>query len=188
MGRKLHAVNRRRMNHGQRATPLPVVALLLGVWPPDARLTTFVLALAMLTVVIVMLRLRRQMREDHAARLQAERQAALAHNLQELVAAVSRVKTPANVIEVCVPECLDALSAAAGAFVLVSEGGRSGEVVRVVGHEALTRSPFPLARPPKMRAVRRSRRLQAPRRLRPAPARAALEFLASHPAAVAIPS
>ena len=155
MGRKLHAVNRRRMNHGQRATPAPVVALLLGVWPLDARLTTFVLALAMLTVVIVMLRLRRRMRADHAARLQAERQAALAHNLQELVAAVSRVKTPANVIEVCVPECLDALSAAAGAFVLVGEGGRSGEVVRVVGHdEPLTRLQFPLSTYPGSRRCR----------------------------------
>ena len=94
----LHAVKRRRINDVQ-GTATPLAALALGAWAPAADMTTLIVALAFLGVLLVMLRLRRQTRAEHAARLRAERQAALADNLQQLVAAVSRARTPAAVIE-----------------------------------------------------------------------------------------
>ena len=191
MRTKLHAVHARRINHVQGAWP-GVAVLALVVWPPDARLSASLLALAVITVVVLMLRLQRRMRADQAARVLAERQAALADNLQQLVAAVSKVKTPANVIEVCVPEFLHALAGASAAFVIVGEGGRTGEVVRAVGYdEPFTRSQFALstyealahaASQSVIAAFDASASHQG--RAEPVPV---LDFLASHKTAVAIP-
>lgn len=112
MGTRLHGVKRPRIDNVQSA-PLPVAALVLGVWPSDTGTTALILALAAFIIMLVAPRLRRWMRAERAARLRAERQAALAEKHQQLVAAVSRAKTPARVIEDCVPEFLHTVDAAA---------------------------------------------------------------------------
>ena len=144
MGTKLHGVKRPRMDTVQYA-PLPV-ALLLGVWPTDIATTALILAVAALIIVLAALRLRRWTSAEHDARLRAERQAALSEKLHQLVAAVSRARTPARVIEDSVPEFLHAVDGAAAAFILLGDGGRSGEIVRTAAcDEPFTRSPFPLS-------------------------------------------
>jgi len=113
MGTKLHGVKRPRMDTVQCA-PLPV-ALLLGAWPPDTATTALILAVALLIITLVALRLRRWTSAEHDARLRAERHAALSEKLHQLVAAVSRARTPARVIDDCVPEFLHAVDGAAAA-------------------------------------------------------------------------
>jgi len=154
MGTKLHGVKCDRIGTVQRA-PLPIAALALAVWPSDTGGTALILALAALIIIVIMgLRLRKWTKAEHAARLAAERQAGLSEKLHQLVAAVSRAKTPGRVIEDCVPEFLQAVDAAAGAFILLGDGGRSGEVIRTVGcEETLTKSTFPLSSYPALEHV-----------------------------------
>jgi len=193
MGTKLHGVKCPRIGTVQRA-PLPIAALALGLgaWPPDTGTTALVLTLAAFIIILfAALRLRRWTKAEHAARLRAERQAGLSEKLHQLVAAVSRAKTPGRVIEDCVPEFLQAVDAAAGAFILLGEGGRSGQVIRTVGcEEALTKSTFPLSTYPALERLVEQQAIgsfEAPALPGGADRVAALDALALQPTAVAIP-
>ncbi|HVD91823.1 MAG TPA: ATP-binding protein, partial [Vicinamibacterales bacterium] len=172
------------------------VALLIGVWPPDTATTALILAVAVLIIMLVGLRLRRWTNAEHAARLRAERQAALSEKLQQLVAAVSRARTPARVIEDCVPEFLHAVDGAAAAFIVLGDGGRSGEIVQTVAcDEPFTRSPFPLSTYPALGHVAERHAIgsfDAPASLAPGLSGSDrgvpfLDALALQPTAVAIP-
>ena len=188
---KLHSVKAPRINHVQTSTAPLLAAMILGVGLPNPNVTTLLVALAFVGVVVMMLRLRRRARADQTARLEAERQAALADNIQQLVAAVWRARTPAAVIETCLPEFLHVLTAAAGAVVVIDEGVRSGEIVRAAGCDSpLPRAPFPLSAYPALENVTSRQAIAAFDASGPSGSAdrvAILDFLASHPVAVALP-
>jgi signal transduction histidine kinase len=158
----------------------------------DIRLAALIIALAAVAFLYVLIRSQRRTEVERAARLEAERKAALADNLQQLIAAISRARTPASVLEVSLPEFLHAVRAAAGAFVLVGDGGRSGEVVRAVGcDEPLASVQFPLSTYPALANVTSRHAISGFDPPAPPPADAdrvsILDSLAAHQAAVAIP-
>jgi signal transduction histidine kinase len=162
------------------------------VWPADLRIAALIVAAAVLAFVYIVVRLQRRTETERAARVEAERKAALADNLQQLIAAISRARTPASVIEVCLPEFLHAIRGAAGALVLVGEGSRSGEVVRAVGcDEPLTTSQFPLSTYPALASVTSRHAIASFEPPVPPPPDAdrvaILDSLAASPSAVAIP-
>jgi signal transduction histidine kinase/CheY-like chemotaxis protein len=158
----------------------------------DVRVAALVVAVASLAFLYLVLRLQKKTEAERSARIEAERKAALADNLQQLIAAISRARTPANVIEVSLPEFLHAVRGAAGAFVLTTDGGRTGEVVRAIGcDEPLTGSPFSLTTYPALASVTNRHAIASFDPPTPPPPDASrvaiLESLASYPGAVAIP-
>jgi signal transduction histidine kinase/CheY-like chemotaxis protein len=97
-----------------------------------------------------------------------------------------------GVIEVCIPEFLHALEAAAGLFVLVVEDGRSGEIVRTVGCDGpLTNQRFSLLSHTALANAAARHRItvfEAPAaQVNGGERVAALDFLSSHETTVAIP-
>jgi signal transduction histidine kinase/CheY-like chemotaxis protein len=189
---KLHARNSPRI-HAIHGGQLPMPAVVFALWPPDIGTTALILALTLLIVAFAVIRLLRRMQIEHAARVQAERQCVIAEKHLQLVAAASRARTPARVVEECLPEFLHAVDAAAGAFILLDENGRSAVVMRTAGcDDPRTGSQFPLSAYPALQHVaerhaigsfdRRAASLQdGGDRV------ASLDALASHPAAVAVP-
>jgi signal transduction histidine kinase/ActR/RegA family two-component response regulator len=165
---------------------------MFAVWLPGSDAFGLTIAVALLLGTILLLRLRRQTQAERGARQRAERRAAFAENLQQLVAVLSRAKVPAGVIEGCIPEFLHAVEAAAGALVLVREGGRTGEIARLVGVEDVsTRSRFPLSAYPSLAHVAGRiviAAFEAPVSSTPGGGRvAALDRLAAYRTAVAVP-
>jgi len=163
----------------------------MNVWPPEANAIAAAVWVTLLTLLLVMLRLRRRAQAEYAARVSAQRLAALADTLQQLLAEISRARTPTAVIEACVPEFLQAVQAAAGAFVLVGDGGRSGEVLRDVGCDnPPTAPPFPLSAYPALEHVAARQvvaAFDAPAPVTDAPRVPALDLLASYRTSVAVP-
>jgi signal transduction histidine kinase/AmiR/NasT family two-component response regulator len=162
------------------------------VWPSDSRVAALLVAAAALAFLYILHRLQKRTDAERAARLEAERKQALADNLHQLIAAISRARTPSSVIEVSLPEFLHAIRAAAGAFVMLVENGRSGEVVRVVGcDEPPTSTQFPLATYPALASVTSRHAIASFDLPSPTPADASrvpvLDSLASAPAAISIP-
>lgn len=162
------------------------------VWPADPRIAALLVGAATLAFLYILRRLQKRTEVERAARLEAERKQALADNLQQLIAAVSRARTPSSVVEVSLPEFLHAIRAAAGAFVMVVEGGRSGEIVRAVGcDEPLTSAQFPLTAYPALASVTSRHAIASfdlPAAASPDSSRVpVLDSLASAPAAISIP-
>jgi signal transduction histidine kinase len=157
-------------------------------WPELALGT----GLALLVVAALVNRLQNRANAERASRVRAERQAHLADTLQQVAAAVSRAKTATSVIEVAIPEFLHAFNASAGALLLVSDDSASGEIAKAVGWaEPAEQTPFPLMSYPALaEAVRRHEitLLDGPQsRDASCEPVAALEFIASHESAIAIP-
>ena len=187
---KLHAVQEGRINGVHwNAVPLST-GMVIAVGLPDSSITTLLIAVAFFGVVVMMLRLRRRARADHAARLDAERQAARADNLQQLGAAVWRARTPAAVIATCLPEFLHVMTAAAGAVIVLDENGGFADIVRAAGcDDPLPKSPIALSTYPALESVAGRQTIVA-FDVPPVPGAdrvAVLDFLASHRVAVAIP-
>src|SRR5436309_7962244 len=97
--------------------------------------------LVVVVLAVVLAGLLQLWRRANAARTRAEGRARLADELQALAAALSRVRTPAEVIDACMTQMSRALEATASALVLVSEDGQCGELARTIGY------PEPLAIP-----------------------------------------
>lgn len=98
----------------------------------DAALFTIAVA----ALLAAAARLIRQARTDRGARLEAERRLFYSEQLQRLTATLSRARTPAEVLHVCLPDMLHAASADAGAVALVSGDGQACEVAHAIGYEA----------------------------------------------------
>jgi signal transduction histidine kinase/ActR/RegA family two-component response regulator len=86
-------------------------------------------------LLLAVSRLLRQARADRQARAETERQLQFSNQRQRLTATLSRARTPADVINACLPDLLHAASAAAGAIILVSEDGMVCEVAHALGYE-----------------------------------------------------
>ena len=180
----------RRINTVHWESVPTVTSIVIGVGLPQSNITTLLIAIAFFGVVVMMLRLRRRARADHAARLEAERQAALADNLQQLGAAVWRARTPAAVIETCLPEFLHVMTAAAGAVIVLDDNHVSGDIVRAAGcDDPLPKAPIALATYPSLENVAGRQTIAAfDAPSGPDAGRVAvLDSLAAHRIAVAVP-
>jgi len=115
-------------------------------WTGDVAALLLVLAVLLLCALIGYVHGRE--RREHALRLRAERLVRFNDRLQELSGAASRARTPAAVIEACLPQFLYGAGACAGAIIVVSDDGQRGELAHAIGYdEALlsTWRQFPLA-------------------------------------------
>jgi signal transduction histidine kinase/ActR/RegA family two-component response regulator len=101
----------------------------------NANYGIIVFALGLAGLVLAASRLLRQARADRAARADTERQLRYSDQLQQLTATLSRARTPADVIHVCLPDMLHAASADAGAVVLVSDDQRHAEIAHAIGYD-----------------------------------------------------
>jgi K+-sensing histidine kinase KdpD len=68
--------------------------------------------------------LHRRVERERLARVNAENEARTTEHLQQIATALSKARTPAEVVETCVLECTYTFGAAAGAMVLIDEDGQ----------------------------------------------------------------
>ncbi len=87
-----------------------------------------------LLVTLLVRHLKQQTRVERTARTETERQLRLADRLQQLTAALSRARTPAEVISTCLPELLHGAEAAAGAVFVSADDGTEFELAHAVGY------------------------------------------------------
>jgi len=120
------------------------------------------LALFALTGALIsmsMRRLRRQARSERDARAETERLLQHTAHLQDLTAALSRAKTPAEVAKACLVELLHATDASSGAFALATDDGTGCEFASTIGfpeHLRIEAGIIPMmARTPATEAMRR---------------------------------
>jgi signal transduction histidine kinase/ActR/RegA family two-component response regulator len=109
--------------------------------------TLLLLVVAGVLMSLVIRRLRRRTDQALTAQADTERRLRAAEQLRELSSALSRARTPADVVAACLPEFLHAVDAAAGAVYLISDDGTACELVQKVGYPELrvssaTRFPF----------------------------------------------
>src|SRR3954466_1900782 len=93
-----------------------------------------VFSLGLAALLLATARLLRQARADRVARAETERQLRYSDQLQQLTATLSRARALSDVIHVALPDMLHASSAAAGAFVLVSDDGRTCDIAHAIGY------------------------------------------------------
>ena len=93
-----------------------------GLLTPEPR-TIWALGIAGLVLGLVTAGLHRRLERERAIRHAAETDARRAEHLQQIATALSRGRTPADVVDACVLECAYTLGAAAGAMVLLNEDG-----------------------------------------------------------------
>src|SRR4029078_6034123 len=91
---------------------------------------------ATVSLIIAARRLMYQARTDRAARVESERQLRFSDLMQQLTERLSPARTPADVLQVCLPELLYATTAAAGAVILLSDDGQRTEVVNAIGYDS----------------------------------------------------
>jgi K+-sensing histidine kinase KdpD/ActR/RegA family two-component response regulator len=155
------------------------------------------LALFILTGVLISMSMRRlgwQARSERDARAETERLLHHTVHLQDLTSALSRAKTPSEVINACLVELLHATDAAAGAFALATEDASGCEFATAVGfpaHCIAEASVVPLtARTPVTDAMRRQELVIVESRAdaeREFPDRAGDPFAGFYQSAVVIP-
>src|SRR4029450_7744281 len=87
-----------------------------------------------LLVTLLVRHLKQQTRVERNARTETERQLRLADRLQQLTAALSRARTPAEVISTCLPDLLHGAEAAAGAVFVSADDGTEFELAHAVGY------------------------------------------------------
>jgi GAF domain-containing protein len=92
-----------------------------------------------LLVTLLVRHLKQQTRVERNARTETERQLRLADRLQQLTAALSRARTPAEVISTCLPELLHGPEAAAGAVLVSADNGTEFELAHAIGYAHLPR-------------------------------------------------
>src|SRR5213593_2456360 len=81
-----------------------------------------------LLVTLLVRHLKQQTRVERNARTETERQLRQADRLQQLTAALSRARTPAEVITLSLPEVVHGADAAAGAVFVVTDDGSGFEL------------------------------------------------------------
>jgi signal transduction histidine kinase/ActR/RegA family two-component response regulator len=121
----------------------------LQIADPATALSLLLFTLAGLLVSLAIHHLRRQVHAERDLRAKTERRFRQTDQLQGLTAALSRARTPVEVIRICLPELLHAVDAAAGAVFLISDGGNGSdcELVHEVGYrdQAGSAQPVPSA-------------------------------------------
>jgi GAF domain-containing protein len=86
-----------------------------------------------LLVTLLVRHLKQQTRVERNARTETERQLRHADGLQQLTAALSRARTPAEVISTCLPELLHGAEAASGALFVSADDGTEFDLAQAVG-------------------------------------------------------
>ena len=94
-----------------------------AVSDPDALVSLGVFVAGGLILGGLTERLHRRYEKERVARLNAENAGRRTEHLQQLATALSKARTPAEVVETCVLECTYTFGAAAGAMVLIDEEG-----------------------------------------------------------------
>ncbi|MGE3704631.1 MAG: ATP-binding protein [Vicinamibacterales bacterium] len=105
----------------------------LAVQQPSDILALALFALTGILISLSTRRLRRQAWSERHARAETERQLRHTALLEDLTAALSRAKTPADVSRACLVEVLHAANATAGALLAGSDDGTGYDVVTAVG-------------------------------------------------------
>jgi hypothetical protein len=96
--------------------------------------STVSLILGLVLLVTLLVRhLKQQTRVERNARTETERQLRHADGLQQLMAALSRARTPAEVISTCLPELLHGADAASGALFVSADDGTEFDLAHAVG-------------------------------------------------------
>jgi signal transduction histidine kinase/ActR/RegA family two-component response regulator len=96
--------------------------------------SVLVLIVVALLASLLILHLRQQTRFERNARTETERQLRQADRLQQLTSTLSRARTPADVINTCLPDLLHATEAAAGAVFVTADHGIGFDLVHTVGY------------------------------------------------------
>ena len=74
--------------------------------------------------------------EEHGIRIDTERRLRRTRQIQDLTTALSRARTPKEVIEACLPELLHAFGASAGAVIVGGDRDAEFEVAHAIGYQA----------------------------------------------------
>jgi signal transduction histidine kinase len=107
-----------------------------GILPAGTEISQLLipLAVAVILAMVLVVRLRRGMRRDRAARVVAERAASQADRIAQLTAALAQARTTAAAVDACVHEPVHVLRAEAGVLFLINSDGSRAEVARAVGY------------------------------------------------------
>src|SRR5690242_5076720 len=97
-------------------------------------ISSIVLFIGLAVLVTLLVRhLKQQTRVERNARTETERQLRKSDRLQQLTAALSRARTPAEVITTSLPELVHATEGAAGNVYVAADDGRGLELAHAVG-------------------------------------------------------
>jgi K+-sensing histidine kinase KdpD len=72
--------------------------------------------------------------EEHGIRIDTERRLRRTRQIQDLTTALSKARTPKEVIEACLPELLHAFGASAGAVIVAADRDAEFEVAHAIGY------------------------------------------------------
>src|SRR5512140_495467 len=89
-------------------------------------------------VTLLANKLSRGLQRERAIRISAERAATQAGRLEQFTAALAKARTPEAAFEAALQEAMYALSADAGALLVIAEDGWSASVPRAIGYQAGT--------------------------------------------------
>jgi K+-sensing histidine kinase KdpD/CheY-like chemotaxis protein len=110
-------------------------------------------------ISVAMRQFRREAHTERDARIDIDRKLRRTERLQDFTATLSRARTSADVLGMCLPELLHAVEAESGALFLISEDGAELELTHTVGYEqrrAASSHTAPIASlSPIMEAIRR---------------------------------